>query len=138
MSETSKHDSIEEFISVIQRGKEIGLVMAKDDTELSDAVKAMEEHDFKRLPSPLEYKNNEYGWYLIINDGTNYKEVYDFVCQYPLSIVSLFDSVNSQTVTFKPDYKNSIILVMKDDILKDLQKANLDLLGRVGPAYRME
>lgn len=138
MSHTNGSKSIKEFLSMMAGGKEAGLMIAKNEAELSNFAKAIERSDFKRLVSVLKYQNADYSWYVVINDRGEYKKIYDFICQYPLTIVSLFDSVDSKTVSFKPDYKNAVIFIATEEILRDFQKAGFDLLGRVGPVYRSE
>ena len=136
MSTTNNKASIEEFLSVMIGSREVGLVIAKNEAEILSFVKAMNRFDFKRLDSVLEYQNTDYGQYVIIENKDKFKEIYDFVCQYPLTVISLFDSVNSKTISFKPDYKNPVVVLATDEILKDFQKIGFDLFGRVGPTYR--
>jgi len=138
MSHTSNPKSIEEFLFVMQGGKEVGLVIAQNEEELKSFAKMMDGFNFKFLSSVFEYQNASHGWYITIDDQTKYKGIYDFVCQYPLTVISLFDSVNSKTFSFKPDYKKPILFLTTEETLKDIQKAGFDLLGRVGLAYRTE
>lgn len=136
MSITSNKASIEEFLSVITGSREVGLVIAKNEAEISSFAKAMDRFDFKLLDSVFEYQNTNHGWYVIVNDKAKFKEIYDFVCQYPLTVISLFDAQNSKTVTIKPKYQHSVVLVITEEILREIQLAGFDLLGRVGPVYR--
>lgn len=138
MSNTSNRASIEEFLLLMTGGKEVGLAIAKNEAELSSFAKAMDRLDFRFLLSVFKYQNAGHGWYIVINDRAKYKDSYDFVCQYPLTVISLFDSVNSKTFLFKPDYKNPIVFLITEETLKDIQKVGFDLLGRVGPAYRIK
>lgn len=127
---------IEDFLSALTGSKEVGLAIAKNDQELGEFVKVLAEANFNKLDSVLAYQNAHHGWYLTIDDQGKFKEIYDFVCQYPLTVISLFDSANSKTITVKPDYKNPTIFLITEDGLKDFQQSGFDLLGRVGPAYR--
>ena len=134
----TKTDTLSDFLRVAGGLREISLAIAKDEAEISSFAKAMDRFDFKRLPSILEYQNANHSWYVVIDGQSQYKGVYDFICQYPLTIVSLYDAKNSKAVTINPDYKKSIVFLTTEEILKDIQKTGFDLLGRVGPVYRSE
>lgn len=138
MSITRNKASIEGFLSVIMGSREAGLVIAKNDKELANFIKVVDKFNLKPLLSVFEYQNASHGWYIVINDRTKYKDIYDFVCQYPLTVITLFDSVNSKTFSCKPDYKNPIIFLITEETLKDVQKTGFNLLGRAGLAYRTE
>jgi len=137
MKETENKE-LTDFLKVAFGQKEVGLIIAKDRDQLSDFSGAMEGEGFKKLDSVFGYQNAEHGWYVVIEDSENFKEVYDFICQYPITVISLFDSKNSENVVIKPDFKNPTIFSITEEKLKDFQLAGFDLLGRVGLTYRSE
>ena len=111
-------------------------MIAETADELDNLSALLEKYGVGKLSSILKYKNVEHGWY-IIADKDNFKEIYDFVCQYPLTTVSLFDHESANTVVVRPDYKHFVIVLIERSILKAMQK-NLDLIGRTGMAYRIK
>lgn len=135
MSNTSNKASIEEFLSLMTGGKEIGLVIAKDEAELSDFAKAMDRFDFKRSENVSDLFSSP-KTYLMADDKID-KDVYDFIVQYPTGQVEIFNKKTMQSQTFSPNYKNSaIILLVEKDNLNKIQEKGFDLLGAAGPAFQ--
>jgi len=135
MSTTSNKASIEEFLSVMIGSREVGLVIAKNEAEISSLTKAMDRSDFKRsenisdlLKSPKTY---------LVADENIDKDVYDFVVQYPTGQVEIFDKKLMQSQTLSPDYKNSaIVLLVEKNNLNKIQEKGFDILGVAGPAFQ--
>ena len=135
MSTTNNKASIEEFLSVMIGSREVGLVIAKNEAEISSLTKAMDRSDFKRsenisdlLKSPKTY---------LVADENIDKDVYDFVVQYPTGQVEIFDKKLMQSQTLSPDYKNSaIVLLVEKNNLNKIQEKGFDILGVAGPAFQ--
>src|SRR3989338_11112693 len=135
MSTTSNKASIEEFLSVMIGSREVGLVIAKNEAEISSLTKAMDRSDFKRsenisdlLKSPQTY---------LVADENIDKDVYDFIVQYPTGQVEIFDKKLMQSRTLSPDYKKQgVILLVDKDNLNKIQEKGFDLLGTTGPAFQ--
>jgi len=135
MSTTSNKASIEEFLSVMIGSREVGLVIAKNEAEISSLTKAMDRSDFKRsenisdlLKSPQTY---------LVADENIDKDVYDFIVQYPTGQVEIFDKKLMQSQTLSPDYKNSaIVLLVEKNNLNKIQEKGFDILGVAGPAFQ--
>jgi len=135
MSTTSNKASIEEFLSVMIGSREVGLVIAKNEAEISSLTKAMDRSDFKRsknisdlLKSPKTY---------LVADENIDKDVYDFIVQYPTGQVEIFDKKLMQSQTLSPDYKNSaIVLLVEKNNLNKIQEKGFDILGVAGPAFQ--
>jgi len=136
MENQTKNTPISEFLGIMTGSKEVGLAIAKNQTELADFTKMSEETGFKRLDSILEYENQMYGQYLVVENADAFKSVYDFVCQYPLTVISLFDTHNSKIIAIKPDYKSSVVIILTKDTLKGIQQTGFDILGRTGLTYQ--
>jgi len=132
----TKKTAIGDFLSATAGLKEASLAIAKNSNELSKLAKTLKDANFKKLDSVFDFQNAAHGWYVIIDDQEKFKEIYDFICQYPITVISLFDSKNSKTIIIKPDYKNPTVFIITEEHLKAVQQAGFDLLGRVGAAYR--
>jgi len=136
MSNTSNKASIEEFLSVIIGSREVGLVIAQNEAEISSFAKAMDRFDFKRsenisdlFKSPKTY---------LVADGNLDKDVYDFIVQYPTGQVEIFDKKLMQSQMLSPDYKNSAIVLLVDKKnLNKIQEKGFDILGVAGPAFQV-
>jgi len=136
MSNTSNKASIEEFLSVIIGSREVGLVIAQNEAEISSFAKAMDRFDFKRsenisdlFKSPKTY---------LVADGNLDKDVYDFIVQYPTGQVEIFDKKLMQSQMISPDYKNSAIVLLVDKKnLNKIQEKGFDILGVAGPAFQV-
>ncbi|HBW74126.1 MAG: hypothetical protein UX10_C0023G0008 [Candidatus Magasanikbacteria bacterium GW2011_GWA2_45_39] len=135
MSNTSNKASIEEFLSVILGGKEVGLVIAQNDAEISSFAKAMDRFDFKRSENIADLFKSPKTY--LVAGGNLDKNVYDFIVQYPTGQVEIFDKKLMQSQTLSPDYKNSAIVLLVDkDNLNKIQERGFDLLSSTGPAFQ--
>lgn len=124
----------QDFISASSGSREVGLIIAENTEEVGFYLSLLELNGFGKLSSVLKYKDVGHGWYIIANND-NCKEVYDFVCQYPLTTISLFNSETADTIVMNPDYKNSAIVLIEKNTLNSVQK-KFDLIGRAGITYR--
>ena len=135
MSHTSNPKSIEEFLSVMAGGREVGLVIAKDEAEISSFAKVMDRFDFKRSENIADlFKSPK--TYLVADENID-KDVYDFIVQYPTGQIEIFNKKLMQSQTLSPDYKNSAIVLLVDkDNLNKIQEKGFDLLSSTGPAFQ--
>lgn len=119
----------------MQGGKEVGLVIAKNDEELAGFAKAMERFDFKRSENIAGLFKFPKTYFVITGDID--KDVYDFIVQYPTGQVEIFDKKLMQSRTLSPDYKKQgVILLVDKDNLNKIQEKGFDLLGTTGPAFQ--
>lgn len=135
MSTTSNKASIEEFLSVMIGSKEVGLVIAKNEAEISSFAKALDRFDFKRSENISDlFKAPK--TYLVADENID-KDVYDFIVQYPTGQVEIFNKKLMQSQTLSPDYKNSaIVLLVEKNNLNKIQEKGFDILGVAGPAFQ--
>lgn len=135
MSTTSNKASIEEFLSVMVGSKEVGLVIAQNEAELSSLAKALERFDFKRSENISDlFKSPK--TYLVADENID-KDVYDFIVQYSTGQVEIFNKKLMQSQTLSPDYKNSAVVLLVDKSnLNKIQEKGFDLLGVAGPAFQ--
>lgn len=135
MSITSNKASIEEFLSVIMGSREVGLVIAKNEAEISSFAKAMDRFDFKRSENIADLFKSPKTYFVV--DGNLNKDVYDFIVQYPTGQIEIFDKQLMQSQTLSPDYKNSAVVLLVDkDNLNKIQEKGFDLLSSAGPAFQ--
>lgn len=135
MSQTSNPKSIEEFLSVMQGGKEVGLIIAQNEAELSSFAKALDRFDFKRLENIFDLFT--FSKTYLVADQNMDKGVYDFIVQYPTGQVEIFNKELMQSQTIAPDYKNSaVVLLVEKNNLNKIQEKGFDLLGVAGPAFQ--
>jgi len=119
----------------MQGGKEVGLVIAKNDEELAGFAKAMDGFDFKRSENIADLFKFSKTYFVITEDMD--KDVYDFIVQYPTGQVEIFDKKLMRSQTLSPDYKNSAIVLLVDkDNLNKIQEKGFDLLSSAGPAFQ--
>ena len=136
MSHTSNKASIEEFLSVLMGSREVGLVIAKNEAEISSFAKAMDRFDFKRSENIADLFKFPKTYFVV--DGNLDKDVYDFIVQYSTGQVEIFDKKLMQSLTLSPDYKNSAIVLLVDkDNLNKIQEKGFDLLSSTGPAFQL-
>lgn len=136
MSITSNKASIEEFLSVLMGSREVGLVIAKNEAEISSFAKAMDRFDFKRSENIADLFKFPKTYFVV--DGNLDKDVYDFIVQYSTGQVEIFDKKLMQSLTLSPDYKNSAIVLLVDkDNLNKIQEKGFDLLSSTGPAFQL-
>ena len=135
-SAKASDQNLTKFISRLAGGREVGLVVAKDGQGLQSSARALAAAGLKRLSSVSVFRNIGHGWYLEANSPADFKIIYDFVSQYPLSIISLFDSANSTMVAHRPDFQFPFVLILTEANLSNFTGYGFDLLGRVGPVYR--
>lgn len=131
----TKIPSLEEFLTVTAGSKEMGLIIAKDASELEGFVRSLDGMGFKRSEKVADLSKLQKS-YFVIDEGAA-KNAYDFAVQYPSGQVEIFDKELMQSQSFSPDYGslNIVLLVVKDDLNK-LQTKGFDLLSAVGPAFQ--
>lgn len=131
----TKIPSLEEFLTVTAGSKEMGLIIAKDASELEGFVRSLDGMGFKRSEKVADLSKLQKS-YFVIDEGVA-KDAYDFAVQYPSGQVEIFDKELMQSQSFSPDYGslNLVLLVVKDDLNK-LQTKGFDLLSAVGPAFQ--
>ncbi len=135
MTTQTKNHSLEEFLTVTAGSKEMGLIIAKDASELEGFARSFDRMGFKRSEKVTDFFKLQKS-YFVIDEGAA-KDAYDFAVQYPSGQVEIFDKERMQPQSFSPDYGslNLVLMVVKDDLNK-LQTKGFDLLSAVGPAFQ--
>jgi hypothetical protein len=132
---TSTTPSLNNLLEATTRTHEAGLVIARDSAAQKRLIQSLEQAGLKRT-TVTSFKPAAHGSYVVIEDRTQYKDAYDFVCQYPTTVVSLYDAATKQMVVMRPDYRTPLVFVMTDATLASMSKAGFDLRGRIGPVLR--
>ncbi len=135
MSHTSNPTSIEEFLSWMTGSREVGLAVAKDQTEFENFAEALNRNGFKKSENVLGLLEVKKTYF--IADQNTAKDIYDFVVQYPTGQIEIFDKKIMQSRTFSPSYKDlAVVLLVDQDNLNKLQAKGFNFLSASGPAYR--
>jgi hypothetical protein len=126
--------SLKGFLATLVGSKEVGLVIAEDQKELRNFFQSLDDAGFNKsigIANAFESQKS----YIIIDEDMG-KNVYDFAVQYPTGQVEIFDNKDMRSKIFSPDYRSSIVLLVTQDVLNNLQTKGFNLLSAVGPAYR--
>jgi len=126
--------SLKEFLGTLAGSKEVGLVIAEDQKELRNFSQSLDDAGFNKsigIANAFESQKS----YIIVDKDMG-KNVYDFAVQYPTGQVEIFDNKDMLSKIFSPDYRSSIVLLVAQNVLNNLQTKGFDLFSVVGPAYR--
>lgn len=129
-------NTFQEFLELLPEQREVGLAVAKDDQGAEQLVKELEKNNFLPIENIFAYDKINGNKYLIINDENYFKPIYDFICQYPLTIIKIFNQASAQNVTIRPDYEQAFLLVITKENLVKFEQEGFDILGRVGLTYQ--
>ncbi len=126
---------LQDFIITSRSLREPSLLVVSDDSKLFLVIKESVFSDFKKTNkvselSMLAEKGGEY--YMIITKD-NIKETYDFLKQYPLGAIDIFDSVSGTQKTYCPKYEdNTIFFITTKQVLEESEKMGLSILKASG------
>jgi len=126
--------SFKEFIDILANSKEVGLVIAKNQKELDNFSRLLEDAGFNKAVDIANVFESQKTY--IVVDKDIEKNVYDLAIQYPTGQVEIFDNKNMQSRVFFPDYHSTIVLLVAQDVLNKIQTRGFNFLSVVGPAYR--
>ncbi len=132
-------NSFTDFLKYISSQKEVSLVIAKDESELSELTKILEDQGFRQAVDALDlFKHiTKPTKVFFIAKDTLPKDMYDFVIQYPTGQVETYDKFNLRSQTVIPNYYDvSIIFAMTKDVLKKTQVSGFQVLEQVGMTYQ--
>lgn len=129
-------NTFQKFLKLLPKQREVSLAVAKDDQEAEQYVRELETNIFFPLENVFAYNEVEGNKYLIINDEKYFKEIYDFICQYPLTVIKIFDQTQAQNVSINPDYEQAFLLIITKENLAKINQTGFDILGRIGLAYQ--
>lgn len=123
------------FIHAVFGSKEIGLIIAEDESEQEGFAASLDGMGFVRSKNAgdlVKFPKT----YLILEEEMD-RDVYNFLVQYPTGQIQMFDSKTMRSKVMAPDYNLStaVIMVTKSNILK-LRAKGYEALSLAGPAYQ--
>lgn len=132
-------NSFTDFLKYIPSQKEVSLILAKDENELSELTKNLEDQGFRQVVDALDlFKHIEKPTkvFFIAKESLP-KDIYDFIVQYPTGQVEIYDKFNLRSQTIIPKYQDvSVVFVMTKDVLKKTQASGFQVLEQVGITYQ--
>ena len=124
---------LNDFLEIVS-GREVALAIAKDENEMKEFSRTMNELGFKeadKVSDLLSYSKS-----IIVAREDMSKNIYDFAIQYSSGQVEIFNKNHMNSRILSPDYKNNIVLLVDEKVLNKLLAEGLGLLSVVGPTYR--
>ncbi|MFH1661605.1 MAG: hypothetical protein ABIA02_00700 [Candidatus Falkowbacteria bacterium] len=128
------------FITHTNAQKEPCLAIAKDETELKEFIKILKNQKFKNskdIFSLLKAIKSPCDNYFVISENEKeYKNIYDFIVQYPMNQIQMMDKNNNKIIV-NPNYQDIslIFLITKDNLLK-MQKQGFNILNKTGITFQ--
>lgn len=124
-------EGLQDFIVDSGSLREPSLLVASDDSKIFLIVKDSLFSNFKKANkvSDLALSVQEGGKFYMIITKDNLKESYDFLKQYPLGAIDIFDSMAGTQKTYCPKYSDTtVIFVTTKQIVQEAEKMGIDLL----------
>ncbi len=128
---TQIETELQDFIITSRSLREPSLLVVSDDSKLFLVIKESIFSDFKKTNkvSELSMLAEKGGKYYMIITKDNIKETYDFLKQYPLGAIDIFDSVSGTQKTYCPKYEdNTIFFITTKQVLEESEKMGLSIL----------
>ncbi len=127
------------FLEYSLSQKEVSLIVAKHENELSHFERWLEDKGFRRAAHAFDLLDNleDHKKLYVILKTENGKDSYDFAAQFPTGQIELFDKKTMKKMLKNIDYKNrSIVFLTTKHHLFDLEKEDFNFLSSVGMAFR--
>ncbi|MEY4440917.1 MAG: hypothetical protein RLY49_543, partial [Candidatus Parcubacteria bacterium] len=128
---TQTETELQDFIITSHSLREPSLLVVSDDSKLFLVIKESIFSDFKKTNkvSELSMLAEKGGKYYMIITKDNIKETYDFLKQYPLGAIDVFDSTLGTQKTYCPRYEdNTIFFIITKQVLEESEKRDLSIL----------
>jgi len=131
----SKNDNLEEFLNILEGQKDVGLILTRNESEMSGFIRFFEDSGFQTSKNVFDFFGFQ-KMYLILDENLP-KDFYDFLTQYPTGQVEIFDKGTNQPKVFSPDYQNQVfVLVATEESLVKLKEKGFEIMDKVGPVFR--
>jgi len=136
MAITNELSAFNNFLSAVQRSKDIGLILVKNESESADFEKIMLENGFKESKNITDLLNSKKTFFTVRENFD--KDIYDFMVQYPTSQVEIFNKKEMKSQFLNPDYANSaFIFIIDKKGLDGLRAEGFNIMPIVGPVYQI-
>ncbi len=131
----NKNEGLHEFLDILKGQKDVGLVLARDESEMGGFIKFFEDSGFQTSKNVFDFFGFQ-KMYLVLDENLP-KDLYDFVAQYPTGQVEIFDKEKNESKVFSPDYQSQVlVLVATESVLAKLKERSFEIIDKVGPVYR--
>lgn len=128
-----------DFINRTPSQREVSLIVAKDDQELTTFQTILQNRGFRQTVGVHQLLTNitfPSKVFCIVNSSLP-KEVYDFIVQYPTGQIEMFDKDRMIGKVTKPSYEDvSVVFILTKENLSNVQKNGYRLLENVGITYQ--
>jgi hypothetical protein len=132
--------SFTDFLEYTLSQKEVSLAIAKDEVELKELIKNLEENSFRQATDAsdlLEYITNPSSRVFFVVKEQLPKDLYDFIIQYPTGQVEIYDKFNLKSKLTIPVYDGvSVVFLITKKALKKSQELGFPILRQVGITYQ--
>lgn len=130
---------LEEFVAYSHALREPSLIVVDHDLKLVPVGKTLGLYKFRHadtVPQIAQYSENGGKLYFEITKE-NCKDAYDFIRQYPLGAVDVFDTQKGTQQTYCPLYaKNTLVFIATKDTVKHAENQGLPMLAVAGLTYQ--
>lgn len=128
-----------DFLKYASSQKEVSLAIAKDETELQQFIKSLEEDNFRQATDTsdlFKHITQPSKVFAIFNEKLA-KDLYDFMIQYSTGQVEIYDKFNLKSQLATPVYdKVSVVFIITKDVLKKMQESGYQILEHAGITYQ--
>ena len=136
----STRSEVKDFISNSLSLREPSLLYTKTESNSPLSIRELGLFDFKKAENIEELaifsEAGSKAFFVITKDTI--KQVYDFLKQYPLGAIDIFDNKYGLQKTFCPNYaKNIIIFVTSKEMIEIAESAGFDILKLSGLALEI-
>ena len=134
-----------DFLPLVKGQKEISLVIAKDGKELDSFVQVVVNSAFSKAGDVFSLmtalKNGGHYYFVLtdksVSDDKVFKDIYDFIVQYPPGSIQIFDQEKMESVVLSPNYEDiSVIILLIQENLDLISKNGFSVLDKIGLTYR--
>ncbi len=135
----SQVNDFNDFLKFSNSQKEVSLMIAKDEEQLSEYRQKLDLSYYKQaseLSHLLSNIDSPRKMYLVVKDELS-KDLYDFILQYPTGQIEIFDKEKRKPVVAHPSYRDvSLVILLTKKTLDDAQRKDFSILENVGLAYQ--
>ena len=132
-------NTFEDFLKYANSQKEVSLMIAKDESELEDFVKKLNEAEFRQAVDTsdlFKHITKASKTFVTVKDSLS-KDLYDFAVQYPTGQIEIYDKFNLKSQTVTPVYKDvAVTYILTKDTLNKTQESGFRILEQVGITYQ--
>lgn len=136
MKEIKKFD---EFLNYTLGQKEVSLAVINNLEEFDQLNTLLQEKGFIKAINELDFFNSirdESNTFFLATDGLP-KKIYDIIVQFPTGQIEIFDDSKMETQVIKPDRaKMSVLILLTESGLKEIEKSGYFIIDKVGLTYR--